>query len=187
MLNRMSRCRTALSLSVLLLTSFAPALPFASAQQAPPAPTQSPAEKAATDELGRINKDGFAAYGRGDFPAALKTFQTGLDKAQTLQNEKYMANFLNNLGIVSNGLGQSEKALAYLQRALTLWEKIGAPAGVAAGLNSLGVVYSTLGRNEKALDYYSRALTLREKIGVPADIASSLNRGRRRLYKYGPE
>ena len=167
--------RLALCLSVFPLVSNLCAIPAVlPAQTPPPAPPQSPADKAATDELDRINTDGRQAYGKGDFPAALKAFQTGLEKAQALKNEKYIAQFLNNIGNDYYTLGQNDKALDFYQRGLTLREKIGNQSDIAMSLNNIGLVYASLGQNDKALDYEQRALTLKEKIGNPQDIASSL-------------
>ena len=145
------------------------------AQTNPPAAPQSPAEKAAIDELDQLNKEGGKFYNKGDFPAALESWQTGLDKAQARKNEKVAALFLNNIGAVYSGLGQNDKALDFYQRALTIKEKIGNPQDIAQSLNNIGLVYRSLGQNDKALDYLQRALTLREKIGNPQEIAASLN------------
>ena len=176
MLNRTARRRFALSLSALLLTSFVPALPFAAAQQTPPpAQPQSPADKAAADELDQIRKEGVIAFGKNDFSAALKSFQTGLDKAQALNNEKYAALFLNSIGVVYSEIGQNEKALECYQGALPLFEKSGNPKGIATSLDNIGIIYNALGQNDKALEYHQKALPLREKIGDPVDIATSLN------------
>src|SRR5207237_5021851 len=65
-------------------------------------------DKTAMDELKRLNDEGAKAYGKGDFPTALKAWQTGLDKAQAIKNEKRIADFLINIGSVYDSLGQYE-------------------------------------------------------------------------------
>src|SRR5262245_56427789 len=75
-----------------------------------------PAQSPEAQELQRLYKEGMEAYNKGDFPAALKAFQAGLEKVPALKNDRATAFFLNSLGAVYASLGQFEKALDYYQR-----------------------------------------------------------------------
>src|SRR5262249_14804885 len=62
-------------------------------------------------EFDRLLREGMQAFNLADYPTAEKAFQSGLDRAQALADERRIGTFLNALGNVYYRRGQFSKAL----------------------------------------------------------------------------
>ena len=166
--------------ALLNATVLAGAVPLAAARQTPssnpptkvqpPAPASTPEEA----EMNRLHDEGTQALNKADFTLAEQRFKAGLDKAQALQNKKYVSTFFSCLCSVYYNMGQFDKALDCGNSGLVVMQTLGSPAAVAVCLTNLGAVYCKLGQFEKALDCGSRALGIWEKLDFPRNTASSL-------------
>jgi CHAT domain-containing protein len=155
---------------LLILTLLLAFAPLHSGAQAPAGTGQKPPQSAlspAQQELESIFREGRKAVLRGDFSAATRTFEQGLNKAQALKDSFWTARFLDALGDVYNSLGQYEQALEPLNRALRLFESLRFDWGIAESLNNLGNVHFNLDQSEQALEAYSAALMLLQQRNIP--------------------
>jgi CHAT domain-containing protein/tetratricopeptide (TPR) repeat protein len=144
------------------------------AQNVVPSPSTAPLSAPEQQELDLLEKQGVQALQSANFPVALKAFQDGLDKAQSLQDKTHIAVFLNRLGSAHIYLGQFDQALDCLTHALELENKLTDLKELAITLNNLGRIYHALGQFGKALDCLTHALELENKLNNPKYKAASL-------------
>jgi len=126
-------------------------------------------------EMDALFQEGSKANAAKDFPAALKAWQNGLERAEALKDSVQIARFLCAVGVAYANSEQHEKAIDFYTRALVLWEANGNKQDSALVLNNLGNNCQALDQPEKAIGYYNRALALRETLGNPTSIAGTLN------------
>jgi len=115
-------------------------------------------------ELDQLLEQGEQAYNHSDYPTALTHWQAGLKRARELKHQKYISQFVGNIGAVYGSLGQYDKALNYFQQALTIRRDLGEKSGEGAESN-IGMVYDNLGQYDKALNSYQQALTIHRDLG----------------------
>jgi tetratricopeptide (TPR) repeat protein len=101
----------------------------------------------------------------GNYPKAIKAFETGLRVSQETETILSESNFLGNLGIVYNFLGQYEQAIDFYTRQLDIVTKIGDRVGEGRVLGNLGIVYNDLGQYDQAIFYYRQSLIIHCDIG----------------------
>lgn len=142
-------------------------------QPIPGLPQEASSPTPQQQELDRLFQEGRKAAQKGDFPTALKAFETGLAQAQSFQNERMTAQFLANIGNLYYNLGQFERALDYHRQALELRKKAGNDSAIAASLANIGNVCNKLGQFDQALDYHQQALNLFEKAANVQGIIAS--------------
>lgn len=78
---------------------------------------------------------------------------------------RFLADGINNLGILLQDAGDIEKCIAHYKEALKIKEEINDNEGVATVNNNIGLVYVHTGDGLKGLDYFKRALIYFEKLG----------------------
>lgn len=131
-----------------------PAAAPAALPTAPPADAKDPRERAFMD----ASAAGNAAYGAGDYAAALARYQEAV--ARNPQD----AESLSNLGQVLVKMNRSQEALPYFQRAVEI-----VPGRWAYHFN-LARALALVGRNDDAIAAYRRAQEL-----FPEDYATAFN------------
>lgn len=72
---------------------------------------------------------------------------------------RYLANSINNLGIIYDDKGDLKKAIGYYQQALSIQQEINNPKGIADSYNNLGYICRKM-LNVQAIDYYEKALKI---------------------------
>lgn len=92
---------------------------------------------------------------------ALQTLEAGPSEPQ---NNRRMAQTLNNIGEAHYGLSDVQKALGYFNRALALWTAVGDRSGLALAHINLGYCFYDSGDIENALSHYQQALSFRQAI-----------------------
>ena len=112
-----------------------------------------------------FREQGYKAYYRGEYDAAIKKWQQGLEIANRLRKRNSVANFFGSMGNVFTDLGQYAKALFYYKKVLAIHHEIENQKGEGADLNNIGVVYQHLGQDAKSLSYYEQALAIHREIG----------------------
>ena len=113
--------------------------------------------------LNHCLKEGKIAFSNADYLTALGEFESGLDLAQQIEEQQYIALFLNLIGNVYINIDEYQKALDTLKKALTITLQIGDQRTENAVLTNLGVAYKALGKYHLALEYLQKSLNLRRK------------------------
>ena len=105
----------------------------------------------------------------------VKWLEMGLAIAESANDSKGQAIFLNDIALVYEAIGEKNDALDIFKRALHLRRKIGDKGGEAVTLTNLGLVHDHLGDKEQALDYLRQSLTINREIGYEKGEAVTLN------------
>ncbi len=135
------------------------------------APPLSPQEQ----ELERLKDEGKGAALKEDYPAAIRVWETGLQKAQTAGDTRRVTVFLFNLGLAHYHLGQYDQAIDCHSRALDLAAAAGNQQTIARCLTALANSYDEQGRYDKALELHLRSVELSEKASDRHSLAIALN------------
>jgi CHAT domain-containing protein/predicted DNA-binding protein YlxM (UPF0122 family) len=98
---------------------------------------------------------------KGQFHAALKTFEEVLAALKQINYPQGQAATLNQIGLVYNSLGDFQKALSYYQQALTIFQQQKARKEQGTTLINIAAAYRNLGQYQKALEFYQQAAALR--------------------------
>jgi adenylate cyclase len=99
------------------------------------------------------------------FSEAYNQFEHALRLCERLQDDKGMANALNNLGLVLYSLTDYGRALENFFRSVKLNEGIGNNFGLALNFGNIGNIYNALQEYKRAVEYYERAQLFAAKAG----------------------
>jgi tetratricopeptide (TPR) repeat protein len=117
-----------------------------------------------TADIKRRLDEGQQAYSAGNYPEALAKWQQGLELAQKSANQKAMAVFGANLGLVYRNLGQFEKALVHYQQVLALDRELKDTRSEGSTLGALALIHWRLGQYDQAVEYYQQALAIHREL-----------------------
>ncbi|MDM8564137.1 tetratricopeptide repeat protein [Candidatus Halobeggiatoa sp. HSG11] len=101
----------------------------------------------------------------GDNTKALKKLQLGLKKAQELNHQFYITQFLKGIGLFHYTLEQYQKSLEYFEKASIASRDIDNINIFGDSLYFIGGIYKNWGQYSNALEYYQRALAIKHSIG----------------------
>jgi len=94
--------------------------------------------------------------------------------AQTLDDQKGLANAYNELGNIYNTQGKYFKALKKHNHALKIRKTIGDKQGEGGSLCNIGLVYRNIGRYKKAMEYYNNAKAILQEIDYKPFLAQTI-------------
>jgi tetratricopeptide (TPR) repeat protein len=126
-------------------------------------------------EMERVFQQGVSAYNRDEFVKALSHWQTGMQRAETLNDDRFRALFLNVLGAVYTDKGELNKAEQLLERALIIRERLQDKRNIATVRNNLGRIFMRRGDYGKAALRYKEAAGLYAEIGEVIEAAHTFN------------
>lgn len=108
----------------------------------------------------RLYELGYEQTDRGEFQAALATFDRALIMAREVADRHLEAVILNDIAVVYRILGDYPQALQFLNQAFTLRQDINDSSGIGQTLVNFGAVYQSLADYPQALDFYQQALPI---------------------------
>jgi len=114
------------------------------------------------------------SFNLADYDGALAYYLEALDTWERLDNKRYLALTLNNIGVIYKQLHVHDEALEYFNRALALRRELGIQHRIASTLSDMGEIYTDLEAYDDALDHQRRALKIRRVIGDKPGTASVL-------------
>lgn len=115
-------------------------------------------------------------YVTNQFKDALEYYLNTLAYEPQLENKRFIANVLTNIGMVYWKMNRYEKAEAFHRRALALREKTGySDYEMGTTLNNLGLVLYPQGRGDEALVYFRKAVEIFKRSGSQRGLASVYN------------
>jgi CHAT domain-containing protein len=127
-------------------------------------PANAQAIDARQAEADRLFQQGIQLYQAGQFPAALNSWQQGLQIFRALKNRRGEGAALGNLGLAYNSLGDYAKAIEYLQQSLAIARELKDRRGEGLALDILGSAYRSLGNHTKAIEYTQQSLAIAREI-----------------------
>lgn len=94
-----------------------------------------------------------------DYNGSEVLFFKAIEKFKKLNNNKYLYDSYNQLGLLQNDIQEYDRALFYHQKALEYLEKVANKKNnYAISLNNIGITYMKKGEYRKAIDYFNKGL-----------------------------
>lgn len=118
---------------------------------------------------------GILAREQGDFEPAIGLFEKSLMIRRSLNDQRGIAQALNNLGLVAINQGRFDFATACLEESLVLYRAASDQLGVANVLNNIGIVAREQGDFGRANVLYTESLALLRELGERRGLASTLH------------
>lgn len=112
-----------------------------------------------------LNVIGSTQNMRGNYLAALNSYEKGLAAMEEAGDARGIAAISNNIGLIYRNLGNHPKAIEYYQKDLAIQEQLGDKGGIANANNNIGLIYNDLANLPKALEYYLKSLRQYEGLG----------------------
>jgi CHAT domain-containing protein/Tfp pilus assembly protein PilF len=132
-----------------------------------------------------LNAQGIIEINQGNFSAAERVLQAGLEEARVNDDRFLQTQTLMNLGIVSLRQDHYEDALARFGDASSLARSIGAKLALEKAIGNSGHIYYEIGDFSRSLDNYREAEKQAAELGVPKDQVLWLNNAGRSEYVLG--
>lgn len=123
-----------------------------------------------SDDAADLYRQGEQQLDRGNYPAALDSFQAALATYRQVGHRLRESDALDRLGNVYDALDQYANALDYYQQGGAIRQAIGDRQGEGDTLIYLGVTYLRLGQTEKAIATLQRAWDITQTLN-PEDIS----------------
>lgn len=123
-------------------------------------------EARALSELGRIT-----GIWQGEYEIASKYFEEALPIIKELNDDRFMAFILRQLGNLASASSDLDVGERYLMESLELARETNQDGQQYQALNSLGNVYSSRDEFEKSLETFQEGLEIAEKIGDRSGMA----------------
>ncbi|MBX9723651.1 MAG: tetratricopeptide repeat protein, partial [Candidatus Obscuribacterales bacterium] len=117
-------------------------------------------------EFGKIEDEGTAAYKKGSFADAEKSFLDAQQLAKSFPaGDERIARTMNNLALVYDAEGKNKEAEDLYKQSIALKQAAEKPdyKAINATLNNLASLYKKLNRVPDALDVYKQTLANAEK------------------------
>ena len=108
-------------------------------------------------------------------PDALNYAQKLYDESKKTGLKKWIAQGLNDIGIVYYKIGDINKALDYAKQSLAIRRVIGNKKDIASSLSKIGNLTNDKGLYAEAIEIQLEALKLYEELGIDAYIAQTCN------------
>lgn len=109
----------------------------------------------------------------GDYVKALDCLQRDLKLRQSMNDTRFQASILIEIGVVYDFLGQPELALANQKQGIELSRKNGDRVNLAIGLGNMGVTLNQMKRDDEAVPLLQEALALYKVTGSKSGQASA--------------
>lgn len=123
-----------------------------------------------SDDAADLYRQGEQQLDRGDYPAALNSFQTALETYRQVGDRLRESDALDRLGNVYDALDQYANALDYYQQGEAIRQAIGDRQGEGDTQIYLGVTYLRLGQTDKAIAALRSAWDITQTLN-PEDIS----------------
>lgn len=130
---------------------------------------------------------GVLSFYKGDFKAALKSFQNALNLAEKENVEEDQLRFLNNTALAMSYLGKAEESLDIHKKAISLAEKLNDSTALGKSFNNIGLIYEDMKEFDKALSFYLKSLKIKENGTSKIDVANSIYNVANMNYQIGKE
>ncbi|HEU4386638.1 MAG TPA: tetratricopeptide repeat protein, partial [Blastocatellia bacterium] len=115
--------------------------------------------------LEALNARGDSLYSAGKFAQAIATFDTALEIAKRLLDDKSIPVILRKAGNACFRLGDFDKAIEYYDKSVKLAELLGDKKLVSAALNNMGLIVFNRGQFNQALEILEKSLRIKQEVG----------------------
>lgn len=112
---------------------------------------------------------------RSNFASAIKYCTKAVQIAEQLQDEKLLAEYNNQLGVVFRRVDENILAINAHMKALKYAEQTNDTFNISVSLNSIGNVKLSMRQNHTAIEYFRNSIGLSEKMGNTLGLAMNFN------------
>lgn len=119
-------------------------------------------------KIGRVdalNLKGYSHFRIGEYAEALKSYNQGLQLAESIKDSTGAADILLRMGYVYHDNEDYIKALDLYQRSLKLYDQTDDIDGKSGVFNEFGSIYRRQGDFDKALEYYLESIKINDSLG----------------------
>ena len=117
---------------------------------------------------------GFSLESLGDYQGAIENYFNGLEVAESLNDKKYIADGLINLGAVYYITEQYEKSMTMLNNALNIANSLDNEELKGSVNSELGILYAYMYQPEKSVKFYQASYEHYKKAGMDLYALNSL-------------
>jgi diguanylate cyclase (GGDEF)-like protein len=117
---------------------------------------------------------GFSLESLGDSKGAVENYLNGLEIAESLDDKKYIADGLINLGAVYYLTEKYEQSMVMLNEALSIVNVLDNEELKGSVNSELGILYSYMYQNEKSLNFFQASYENFKKVGMDLYALNSL-------------
>jgi tetratricopeptide (TPR) repeat protein len=118
---------------------------------------------------------GIVCFEKGDYDAALASYQKGLALAEELGDKQLVSIATGCIGSVWQRKGKFDLAMQHFEHDLELAEELGDKQGISIAKGLIGELYSVMGEFDKAIEFMQDNLTITEELGYQKGTAKALN------------
>ena len=123
------------------------------------------------DAVTRPRDDGHAPDPEGEHEGAREFYERGLELAEDIENQRNVAESLDNLGHVAQHVGRYDEAREHYERSLERYRELGDPERVITLLYDLGEAAHEQGETADARGYVERGLEAARELGYQDRVA----------------
>src|SRR5690606_30095319 len=131
-----------------------------------------PQKDASIDDL---NNYATSEWGKGNYQEALQYLSIAYQKAKSSEDEKKIANILNNLGLVHWRLGDNPSAMECYKEASRLAEKHGLKRLWGLTFTNQSLIQKEENEFDKAIEYNKKAIRIFQELNSRRDLAIAYN------------
>lgn len=117
------------------------------------------------EEIEDLLQTGVVAYTQGQFEKARKLYMRALKEARKIEDNRYIAMSLYNIGLIHENKAEFDTAMEYYHESLETCEELEDKTVGASCLVNIGQIQHIWGQSEKALESFQEALQILEKEG----------------------
>jgi CHAT domain-containing protein/tetratricopeptide (TPR) repeat protein len=129
-----------------------------------------------TGELVRaLLSEGRRLQTRGEYSAALNSYEIALSLSDQLRYPMGAANALRSVGVIQFSQADYGKALQCFEKSLKISQDRGYKLGIAYSLNNIASLYREQDRYAEALEYFQRSIKIAEELDDAQVIAGTLS------------
>lgn len=114
-------------------------------------------------------------YKRVDADSALMYGQLGIEAANKLQNDQFLAFIYATIGITKTENDMGDYGVSELRKALAINTLLANQDGIASNSNNLGNAYENVGNYDSAISFYSESIRIKMELGSDMSAASSMS------------
>jgi len=131
------------------------------------------------ESLDKFRADGDQYFALGDYGAASKTWEVGLELAKSAKNQQWTAVFLSKLGELSGETGSYDEAFDYLKDSLKAYRAVKDDKGVGESYLRISGLYVRLENYKEALAENEKAIEIFKELKTDKELAEAyINAGR---------
>ena len=123
----------------------------------------------------KFKAEGEQLYDVGDFRAAQKTWEVGLELSRSEEDKAWEASFLAKLAQLQGDIGNYDIAFNFFEKAVTIYKSQNDEKSLADCYLKTGRIYAKLAKYKEAFAYNKKAMYIYKKLALKEGQLSALS------------